>query len=134
MWRGNAGIDGVDGIGITVSSCIDRVCASPNPENGEGLKRTRDDYRAAAACPEYSVTSCCCSTARVGVNSQLNRRPANSTTASAAASQKPCAMSPVASLTAPMTSGATTADTQVKNRMTPAAAPCSAFGTQLMPF
>ena len=40
----------------------------------------------------------------------------------------------MASLTAPIASGATTADTQVKNRMTPAAAPCSAFGMQLIPF
>src|SRR6185295_7786492 len=40
----------------------------------------------------------------------------------------------MASLTAPIAIGAHTADTQVKKRMTPAAAPCSVLGTQLMPF
>jgi hypothetical protein len=35
---------------------------------------------------------------------------------------------------AAMASGASTADTHVKKRITPAAAPCSDFGTQLMPF
>ena len=41
---------------------------------------------------------------------------------------------PMASLIAPIESGASTADKHVKNRSTPAAAPCSDFGTLLMPF
>ena len=41
---------------------------------------------------------------------------------------------PNASLTAPIASGASTAETQVKKRMTPAPAPWSAFGRQLIPF
>jgi hypothetical protein len=46
---------------------------------------------------------------------------------------KPYFAWPMASLTAPMANGPTTAETQVKNKITPAIAPCSDFGNQLIP-
>jgi len=74
------------------------------------------------------------SRALVELSSQLSSAPAKSRAAKPVASEKPYAICPNASLTAPIASGASTADAQVKNRITPAPAPCSDFGRQLMPF
>ena len=57
-----------------------------------------------------------------------------SSAAKPVASENPYSIRPNASLTAPMASGASTADAHVKKRITPAPAPCSDFGRQLMPF
>ena len=67
-------------------------------------------------------------------NIQLNSNPRNNSAANPAASTKPYLGSPIASLTAPIASGPKTAETHVKNKITPATAPCSDFGKQLMPF
>ena len=59
--------------------------------------------------------------ARVGLSSQFSSAPTNSSAAKPVASQNPYTIRPNASLTAPIASGASTADTHVKKRMTPAA-------------
>lgn len=69
-----------------------------------------------------------------GSNSQLNSNPTNSKLEKPVARMKPYFGWPIASLIAPMANGPTTADRQVKKRITPAMAPCSDLGKQLIPF
>src|SRR5213594_2035444 len=82
----------------------------------------------------YSVWSSCSKTLLVGLKYPFNTDARKSRAAKPVASMNPYLACPIASLTAAIASGARTADAQVKNKMTPAAAPCSDFGMQLIPF
>ncbi len=64
---------------------------------------------------------------------ELSRQRPKSSAAKTAARMKPYRGPPIASLTAPIASGPTAADTHVKKRITPETAPCSDFGKQLIP-
>src|SRR5690349_11093819 len=81
----------------------------------------------------YSVSSSRLRTSWVGSKSQLSSSPTNSKPAKPVARMNPYFGWPIASLTAPIANGPTTADRQVKKRITPAMAPCSDFGKQLIP-
>ncbi len=81
----------------------------------------------------YSVSSSRAKTRIVGLNIQLSRSPANNNAANPVARTKPYFGPPMASLTAPIARGASTAERHVKNRSTPAPAPCSDLARQLMP-
>src|SRR5690606_15905102 len=79
-----------------------------------------------------AASSAPCSRACAGLRSQLMASPASSSSANTVASTKPARGVCQASLTAPMASGPAAAASAVKNRITPAAAPCWWRGKQLM--
>ena len=83
----------------------------------------------------YSLWSSCWSWVFVGLKIQFSKSPVNRSPAKRVASMKPyLAFCPKASLTAPIAKGPKAAPAAVKNKITPATAPCSTFGKQLMPF
>src|ERR1035438_5805110 len=88
---------------------------------------------AVASGSRYASSRESCNTRRSGGLTLPCRSPANKSAAKAVARTNPYLGLPIASLIAPIASGARTAERQVKNKSTPAPAPCFDLGRQLMP-
>ena len=93
-----------------------------------GGKEAVDGKRIAAFfsnyAPSYSLSSRRASRASAGLKSQLKSNPTARSPANTAAKTNPYLGPPNASLTAPMAKGPTAAPVAVKNKITPATAPC----------